>query len=423
MNFNRDQRIIEAKHQHQHQHQQQHQQQQQQQQQNISKKQQIQQIIINKTNSNIKYWTDIIVDPRSKKFIKDFENIYNIMYSVEMINGSGDIRKFIDSVSTELTRLTIKNLVNELQELKQFQIMYSGLEEFLEKEDLYEENEYTQQINKKPFDYLPDLIPTYPGVPLEGTPELPEYNNNNNNNNDNDNEKFTVDLYSKLNIKSNKNPYDYIFTTELEDVSNIKINTFEHNIINNGYEIDIDSNKFNINEMLIDIPTKNYLTIHDLLIEINTCIQKRLGGNICIEFDKTLNKNKFYSKSKISNMENTIDFSISELGKILGYCEDKYIIKDFLIAEKNHRFPNITDMLKLSVYINGTNAICKDKQINILDKITNINNILKASEFNMIVFEKIEYITVKILDSNGQLYNFGNNEFNINFEYTYKNNN
>jgi hypothetical protein len=91
----------------------------------------IKSIVCNEANKIIKYWTGLTVDPKSKKFTKDYTELSNVILSVgSVIGDSRNSSKIIKSISNELARKTITGLIFELQSYKQ---KYLEEIEFIEK--------------------------------------------------------------------------------------------------------------------------------------------------------------------------------------------------------------------------------------------------------------------------------------------------
>lgn len=381
-------------------------------------------IIINKTNEKIKYWTGITVDPRSKKFIKDLKELYNIIYSVEMINGRRDQKVFLDIIVNELTRKTITNLINELQTYKE---EYVSQQQYLydqQKPKLYTElNELSSQLD------IPDVnakyhVPEYIGVEEEimeerkmEPPKTVKFVEKN----------IIVKLDSE---KFENNGTLYNFTSDIENVKKIRIKSVSFD--KSDYNINEYNNKMTINKTEIEIPEGCYKTI-DKLIE---CIQKILyeifGHNITIENNDITNKisismqnntkkinhniqNLSALKNNI-NSENTLEIIFDgDLNKILGFSQKELKGQNSYIANNLFNL-NIYSDVSLDIYANNGVEILKDSVINIKNE-NYLDTITRSYDNYVDFYGDLSSISVYFKYFNNKMYNFRGRHFNLTLEY------
>ena len=372
-------------------------------------------IIIKMTNEQIKYWTGITIDPSTKKFRKDLQEIANIILSVEYTNGTKNRNNYIKCTVNELSRKTIKNLISELLEYKHKPIMHT-------------------EINfKEPEIYH---TPQYFGVDPTINSEVYKEKKN---------IKFHRDKTIKYQISSdeckyieNQNTYEYIFSTELEDIKNIKLVDFQFTKCD--FNITNDNNAFILNDKKIIIEPGNYIDIKQIIEQINLHLKNDFGNEFTLNLNDITNKisfNKSTNNIKRNNNQSSIlkksivshdnqnndtfkiEF-ITNINKILGFNSKEYINENVVNSENMYKMPYKNDVY-ISVYINGHNPIVENYKVSIKDvKFLDTVFVDINKSIDITKNESIEFIIVKfrsnILDDTS--YNLNENTFMFNLEYT-----
>lgn len=383
--------------------------------------------IIDMTNQKIKYWTGITIDPNSKKFREDLIELSNIILSVEYNVGTKSKKNYIESTVNELTRKTIKNLINQLlkyKEEKQTPIMH------------------TEIPNIPNLEHIPNSfysVPEYIGCD-ETQAENLNYTQHNNiiNQKVNFQEKIINYEISLEDCEYKHNNYIYNFSTPLEDITNFKVKSIS--LSKSDFNISNINNTFIIKQMDSSIDAEiilsegNYESIHDIINEISTKIRNEFGNQIILDLNKITNKISFKiaplksttnstilkqsTISKQSNCSYEIKFN-SDLNKILGFNNDTYILNSILEAENMYKMSYKNDV-NVNIYLNGHLHILDNYKLNLknikfLESIT--ENIDK--EPYLIEEEMIEFIVIK-LECNKQPYKIRDNEFLLKIQYTEK---
>jgi hypothetical protein len=293
-------------------------------------------IIVEMTNQKIKYWTGITIDPNSKKFKEDLLELSNIILSVEYTNGTKSKKNYIDSTVNELTRKTIKNLINELLIYKENKQMYVN--------PIMHTNIDISELNNNELYQVPEYF---------GCDEL--QNNNQEKLVEKKNTKvvfeektsnYEIDL-EECDYKNNS--YIYIFSTPLEEIKSFKIKHLS--LSKSDFNITNSNNSLSINGTNVILSEGNYESINDILNEISTKIRNEFGEQILVELNKITNKFSFkIAPVKINTnstimkqtmkQQTTLNYEIvfdSSLNKILGFENEKYTLKSILVAENMYK--------------------------------------------------------------------------------------
>lgn len=361
--------------------------------------------IIEETNNRLKYLAGIEIDPTSNKFQKDLKELSDIFLSIELTTGKKNKANYISSTVNELTRKTLKNLIEELQNLKKNTIkpiMHSNIN----------------------FDEKNDGFPEYYGVP-QYTPQVIEQQSPHVNYNEEKSIKYNIKS-TECKLQEN-NGLLYYFSTGLENISKLKF--LDIKFENLFFNIDNTNNSFIINNKIIKITEGNYKSITQVIQEIEKNI-KNQNVNVKIELNKLNNKVSFYLEknnstilSKSQNNTNSnkiiIEFN-SYLNNILGFSETKYTEDLQIEGEKSARL-NLVEDIYLNVLINGSDYSIQNEKINIKNHELSdiINHKFTNKVININPDTLIEYILIKFSkdSSSNENYSIKDNTFELNFEY------
>ncbi len=392
--------------------------------QSISKMDNLYNIIINKTNEKIKYWTGITVDPRSKKFIKDLKELYNIIYSVEMVNGRRDQKVFLDIIVNELARKTITNLINELQTYKEEYVSHQQYLYDQQKPKLYTDlNELTQNdvvdLNSKYH------VPEYLGVSEEQIVEEQKV----------ESPKVVKFVEKNIILKLDSENFEnkgtlYNFTSDIEGIKKLRIKNISFD--KSDYNINEYNNKMTINKTEIIIPEGYYKTIDKLLECIQKILYENFGHNITIENNDITNKISIsmqnstkkinHNVQNLSALKNNINSEItleiifdSDLNKILGFSQKELKGQNSYIANNLFNL-NIYSDISLNIYANNGIEIVKDSIINIKNE-KYLDTITKSYNNYIDFYDDLSSISVYFKYSNNRMYNFRGRYFNLTLEY------
>lgn len=387
-------------------------------------------IIIKKTNDELKYWTGIQVDPKSKKFLQDLQELSNIIFSVEMINGSKNMEKCINLIVRELTRKTIKNLVNELYAYKEKASRFTPIDDLMSN---YDNDNYLtpEYYGVNPYDQTYQTQPNIPINKYKTPPQVQEI------------PKQVLPKKYNLTIKDdklklNENNY-YTFTLPNVNIKNIKLKTI--NIVNSDYNIDDGLCEIKYENDTINISEGYYKNINDLLNEINS---KFVDKHIVFELNE-INHRIRIKRANSSNgngngggsailqktiktiiPQENIDIQLNDtLAKILGFENGKMTGSSSYNARKLYKLP-IKNKLYFTckfVYIENEEQIIYPlveryhidvENAKFMDEIK-LNDI--PNNFSSVNGVESQMIEIKLEYENGELYNSRNSPFSFIFEY------
>jgi len=422
-------------------------------------------IIVDKTNKQLEYWTGITVDASNPKFLKDYKDISNIIFDVEMVHGSKNINKCIDNICHQLTRKTIKSLIEELYMYKEKSERYTPIDVLMTADTSSGYNNNIQQDNTIP-EYYGSLKYNNQETMTNSNQRIYGMNNDNisitsqnhqfydetsdrnnyNNTNANTNASYTYNKpqvihnsneYKPL-YKSNINPnlkakdvieekynkyseedavkssvqeeqkimikkeptqkrcllyknkfqhqndsaeFIYDFSGSIDHIKNIKLKELQ--FLYNDVNLDDNSNKFLLNNTLIELNSGKYKNIYTLIDEINNALSRAsisdniivninpINSKVCFKLkNEKINKSHHISPilaKQVSNLslESTtnnketlqdslkIEF-ISNLNEILGFNDIKILEgKTFYLATNNHKLEIKNDII-INMSIIGT---------------------------------------------------------------------
>ena len=392
-------------------------------------------IIIKLTNEQIKYWTGITIDPSTKKFRKDLYEIANIILSVEYTNGTNNKNNYIKCTVNELTRKTIKNLISELLEYKHKPIMHTELK--LEEPQIYHTPQYfgidptinqnsnpiiSQSITHTPMTHTPMTHTPMTHTPITHTPMTVGSQKKNIKFHEDKTIKYQIDS-SECKYIENQNTYEYIFSTELDDVKKIKLNDLQ--FIKCDYNITNDNNAFILNDKKIIIEPGNYNDISQIIEQININLKNTFGNEYSLYLNNITNKisiNKTTNNIKRNNNDNDNKFKIefiTNLNKVLGFNSKEYTNENVVNAENMYKMPYKNDVY-ISIYINGHNPIIENYKVSIKDiKFLDTVNVDINKEIDISNDETIEFIIIKFRSNiiEDYVYYLNENTFIFNLEY------
>ncbi len=385
-------------------------------------------IIIKKTNDELKYWTGIQIDPKSKKFVQDLQELSNIIFSVEMINGSKNMEKCINLIVRELTRKTIKNLVNELYIYKEKASRFTPLDDLVSNYDNenYVTPEYYGVNTIDSPQYSQTVLPPPQYIPPRQQPTIIQQQPQ---------KSFSL-VVKDDKLKLNEHN-EYTFQLPNIFIKGIKLKNI--NLVNSDYNIDSSLTKIKVVDTVVNISEGYYKTIEDLLSEINS---KLLDKNILFELNKINHRIriKYYSesnngttsgssgsvilqKTKKSVLQENIDLELNEhLAKILGFETGKLSGSSIYNARMLYKLPH-----KNKIYFT-----CKlvDDNFDIIPLLErheiNLENLKFMDEIKLSDIPNnftnpngvsLEMIKFELKYENGELYNSQNSPFSFVFEY------
>lgn len=322
--------------------------------------------IISKTNQQLLYWTGIEIDPESKRFKKDLSELVNIIFSIEMINGAGDINRCVDLTVKELTRKTIKNLIIELEYYKQQNARYTPISNIYNDEpidstvpvytgvNLYPvETTYLQQRQKaQPPVVQQQVIAPVQQQVIAPAPAVQQVSK----------KKYSLNIDAENTTKID-NKFIYKFPDGMTDV--FDINTDNIKFKNTFYNITEDNTKILVNEKEYFISEGYYKNITELLNEINS---KLIDEKIIFEINKLNSKirikrglitksailQKQYSSERTASASDTESSSgtsismSSDLSQILGFDTYEMTLLSVLTAKA---LPKLFSIQELKVIV------------------------------------------------------------------------
>lgn len=338
-------------------------------------------IIIQKTNERIKYIADITIDPNSKQFIHDLKDLANIIFSIEMTNNNKSVEKYINSVSNELTRKTIKNLIKELYSLRnktKTKVMHTNINDVLNTQSYFNDifNDNLNRVEEQPIIQTTDTN-------ISGNQSINLITNQSTNN------KFLLN-FDKLGLTKLDMKLDNIMKINISSVEFAYKNFGKDTIKINGVEV-----------KLIGCNSENIL---NCIKYIDNEIKENIDKNISINFNVDTNMVIFEyatTNNKIHNKNDhnlCIDFTnCKDFANLIGYVHPEYTCKDILISNKPLDISSY-NTFNLKIYVNDKFLILKE---NIpLDNSKINDNILIQAYNNLEEYlnnKYVENVTIKTI--------------------------